>query len=89
LDNRSTFNETLTHIDREEALKDDYPLAGSTYDEYDDAEDEWAGDDSAWTEEPENDESDGKDESSAYLEFLNEEVINIISIFMSIELIYP
>jgi hypothetical protein len=63
-------------VDREEALKDDYPLAGSAYDDDDeDEEAEWAGDDQAWTEEEEvNDEVDGKDESSAYLEFLNEEV---------------
>lgn len=58
---------------REEALKDDYPLDGSTYEEEDD-DDEWGGDDTAWTEEREvDDESDVKDESSAYLEFLNEE----------------
>jgi hypothetical protein len=51
-------------------------LAGSAYDDDDeDEEAEWAGDDSTWTEEEEvNDEVDGKDESSAYLEFLNEEV---------------
>jgi hypothetical protein len=50
-------------------------LAGSAYDDDDeDEEAEWAGDDQAWTEEEEvNDEVDGKDESSAYLEFLNEE----------------
>lgn len=62
-------------VDREEALKDDYPLTGSTYDDDDEEEDdEWAGDDTAWTEENEaEDEVDGKDESSAYLEFLNEE----------------
>jgi hypothetical protein len=51
-------------------------LAGSAYDDdEEDEEAEWAGDDSTWTEEEEvNDEVDGKDESSAYLEFLNEEV---------------
>jgi len=59
---------------REEALKDDYPLAGSAYDDDVDDEEEWAGDDTAWTEDAEvEDEVDGKDESSAYLEFLNEE----------------
>jgi len=48
-------------------------LTGSGYG--DDDDDEWGGDDSAWTEEAEpEDEADGKDESSAYLEFLNEEV---------------
>ena len=51
-------------------------MAGSAYDDDDeDEEAEWPGDDSAWTEEEEaNDEVDGKDESNAYLEFLNEEV---------------
>jgi len=59
-------------IDREEALKDDFPADGSTYD---DDDDEWAGDETAWTEDNEpDDETDGKDESSAYLEFLSEEV---------------
>jgi hypothetical protein len=60
---------------REEALKDDFPLGeGSAYDD-EDEEDEWAGDDTTWTEETEpEDEVDGKDESAAYLEFLNEEV---------------
>ncbi|KAI9743827.1 MAG: hypothetical protein M1818_002561 [Claussenomyces sp. TS43310] len=60
---------------REEALKDDYPLSGSAYDDDDeDDADEWAGDDTAWNEEAEGEEEgEGKDESSAYLEFLNEE----------------
>lgn len=59
--------------DREEALKDDYPLDDGAYDDEDD--DDWAGDDAAWTEEvDEIDENDVKDESTAYLEFLNEEV---------------
>jgi hypothetical protein len=63
--------------DREEALKDDFPLDGSAYDD-DEDEDEWAGDDTTWTEEVEaEDEVDGKDESSAYLEFLTEEVGHI------------
>lgn len=62
------------HSDREEALKDDYPLDGSAYDDDEDEEDPWAGDDNTWTEEAEaEDEVDGRDESSAYLEFLNEE----------------
>jgi hypothetical protein len=61
------------YLDREEALKDDFPLEGSAYDD-DDDDDEWAGDDNAWTEEEEpEEEQDAKDESSAYLEFLNEE----------------
>jgi len=59
---------------REEALKDDYPLDGSAYDDDEDEDDAWAGDDTTWTEEAEaEDEVDGRDESSAYLEFLNEE----------------
>lgn len=64
-----------SYIDREEALKDDYPLDGSAYDDDEDEDDAWAGDDTTWTEEAEpEDEVDGRDESSAYLEFLNEEV---------------
>jgi hypothetical protein len=63
-----------TSPDRDEALKDDYPLEGSTYDD-EDEDDEWAGDDTTWPDEDgADDETDGKDESSAYLEFLNEEV---------------
>lgn len=57
-------------------MKDDYPLDGSAYD--DEEDDDWAGDDSAWTEEDEVDEgNDVKDESTAYLEFLNEEVSSL------------
>jgi importin-7 len=67
-----------SYSDREEALKDDYPLDGSAYDEDEDEEDAWGGDDNAWTEEPEAEEEvDGRDESSAYLEFLNEEVCHL------------
>jgi hypothetical protein len=55
---------------REEALKDDYPL-DDNYD--DDEEEEWGGD-NEWAEEEEGvDEKEGRDESSAYLEFLQEE----------------
>jgi hypothetical protein len=65
--------ELTCQLDREEALKDDYPLDGSTYDDEDD-EEEWAGDDNAWNDEADaEEESDAKDESTAYLEFLNEE----------------
>jgi hypothetical protein len=58
---------------REEALKDDFPLDEGAYSDGED--DEWAGDDNAWAEEGENEELEGdaKDESAAYLEFLNEE----------------
>jgi hypothetical protein len=69
---------SLTHspttLDREEALKDDFQLeAGYGYDE----DEEWNEDESAWTGEEENEDDGGqdvKDESTAYLEFLNEEV---------------
>jgi importin-7 len=65
--------------DREEALKDDFPLEDSAYDD-EDEEDEWAGDDTAWNDETEpDDETDVKDEQSAYLEFLNEEVSKVVS----------
>ena len=62
--------------ERDEILKDDFPLDGSAYD--DDDEEDWAGDDTAWNEENEpEEETDAKDESTAYLEFLNEEANNI------------
>ena len=57
--------------DREEALKEDYTGDGSTFD---DDDDDWAGDDNTWTDDNEREEGDVKDESSAYLEFLDEEV---------------
>jgi importin-7 len=61
--------------ERDEILKDDFPLDGSAYD--DDDEEDWAGDDTAWNEENEpEEETDAKDESTAYLEFLNEEANN-------------
>ncbi|OWP04197.1 hypothetical protein B2J93_678 [Marssonina coronariae] len=70
------FNQDLDNnniSDREEALKDDYPLNGDAYEN--EEEDEWAGDDNAWDDENEggHDEGEAKDESTAYLEFLNEE----------------
>lgn len=64
-------------IDREDALRDDFTLDAG-YDYADD--DEWDERDVAWNEEEEtasagDDESpETKDESAAYLEFLNEEV---------------
>lgn len=67
------------NLDREEALKDDYQHDPDGYDD-EDEDDEWAGDDNAWTEEAEvEDETDGKDESSAYLEFLNEEASKLVA----------
>lgn len=66
-------------LDREEALKDDYQHDPDVYDD-EDEEDEWAGDDNAWAEEAEaEDETDGKDESSAYLDFLNEEASKLVA----------
>jgi hypothetical protein len=73
---------------REEALKDDYPLDDSAYDDEDD-EEEWAGDEAAWNEEVEEEpESDVKDGHSAYLEFLNEEV-NLSFTYQSNKLLTP
>ena len=60
---------------REEALKEDFHLDNS-YD-YDDEDDEWNDDEANWNAEEEGEEeevNDAKDESTAYLEFLNEEV---------------
>ncbi|KAI1328186.1 importin-beta domain-containing protein [Xylariaceae sp. FL0255] len=58
---------------REEALKDDFTFGADSYD-YDD-DDEWAEDDTNWNAEeaPEEEQTDARDESTAYLEFLNEE----------------
>lgn len=53
-------------------MKDDYGLdANYSYDD----EEEWGDDEAAWTAEEEQEEepTDAKDESTAYLEFLNEE----------------
>lgn len=57
--------------DREEALKDDYQFDSGNYG-FDDEEDEWDEDEGAEGLEQENGET--KDESTAYLEFLNDEV---------------
>ncbi|KAI1755788.1 importin-beta domain-containing protein [Xylaria castorea] len=65
---------TLPHAmkNREEALKDDFTFDPSSYDVEDD--EEWGEDDTNWAAEgPEEDQTDGRDESTAYLEFLNEE----------------
>ena len=60
----------LTKIDREEATKeDDFTLA----DDEDEEEEEWEGE-AEWALDGEDAEGDVKDESAAYLEFLNEEV---------------
>ncbi len=62
--------------DREEALKDDFQFDSGTYG-YDESDDEWDDEEANWNG-PEQEEQepagDAKDESTAYLEFLNEEV---------------
>ncbi|KAK4188938.1 nonsense-mediated mRNA decay protein 5 [Podospora australis] len=59
---------------REEALKDDFTFDSANYG-YDDEEEEWDEDGAQWEEGEgvEGDEGEGKDESTAYLDFLNEE----------------
>jgi hypothetical protein len=58
---------------RDDALKDDYTYDAGSYD-YDD-EDEWAEEDTNWQleEKAEEEPQESRDESTAYLEFLNEE----------------
>ncbi|KAI0476420.1 importin-beta domain-containing protein [Xylariaceae sp. FL0804] len=58
---------------REEALKDDFQYDANNYD--DDDDEEWAEDDTNWNagEGPEQESTESRDESTAYLEFLNEE----------------
>ncbi|KAI0012052.1 importin-beta domain-containing protein, partial [Xylariaceae sp. FL0662B] len=65
---------------REDALKEDFTFDANNYD-YDD-EDEWGDDDTNWnTEEgPEEEQTEVRDESTAYLEFLNEEAAKFSSI---------
>jgi hypothetical protein len=61
---------------REAALKDDFTLENTNYG-YDDEDDDWGEDESNWNAEDEaevEEATDVKDESTAYLEFLNEEV---------------
>jgi hypothetical protein len=65
--------------DRDEALRDDFQLDSASYDYGDD--DEWGEDDTTWAteDEPEEEEvSDARDESTAYLEFLHEEVLCLV-----------
>lgn len=72
-------------VDREEALKDDYQYDPASYDYG--ADDDWADEDAAWeTEETQTTGEAGqegeaqkevRDEGSAYLEFLNEEVSSL------------
>jgi importin-7 len=78
------LTELHTHwlIDREEALKDDFPLEDSYSDGDDISEGSWAGGDGTqWTEDdPEENDDNVKDESSAYLDFLNEEASYMTSV---------
>ncbi|KAK1830277.1 armadillo-type protein [Podospora conica] len=68
----STLPAAMKH--REEALRDDYHLDSSYFGDGDEEEDEWNEDD-GWSAEgeQEGDTGDVKDESTAYLEFLNDE----------------
>lgn len=57
-------------------MKDDFSLENPNFD-FDDEDDDWGEDESTWTadDDAEGEEApDVKDESTAYLEFLNEEV---------------
>ncbi|GAW15394.1 hypothetical protein ANO14919_048030 [Xylariales sp. No.14919] len=57
---------------REEALKEDFTFDPNSYDVEDD--EEWGDEDANWAAEgPEEEQNEGRDESTAYLEFLNEE----------------
>jgi hypothetical protein len=69
------LNVTNTVEDREEALKDDYQFDSGTYG-YDESDDEWDDEEANWNggENEEEPTAEAKDESTAYLEFLNEEV---------------
>ena len=59
-------------VDREEATKED-DLVGETFEEEEEEEEEWEAD-TEWNIDGDDVEDDVKDESTAYLEFLNEEV---------------
>jgi hypothetical protein len=56
-------------------LKDDFQFDSGTYG-YDESEEEWNDEEANWNEAETEEEptGDAKDESTAYLEFLNEEV---------------
>ncbi len=72
-----TYRKSNNIPDREEATKDgDFTL--NEDDDEDDEQEEWEGD-VAWTNDADEVEGDVKDESAAYLEFLNEEVSNHVS----------
>lgn len=64
---------------REAALKDDFNFESTSYG-YDDEDDDWGEDEASWNAEDETEGGSGadvKDESTAYLEFLNEEVSSL------------
>lgn len=70
---------TNTIEDREEALKDDFQFESGTYG-YEESDDEWDDEEANWNggeNEEEPAAAENKDESTAYLEFLNEEVSRI------------
>ena len=64
------------------ALKDDFQLDAGAYGYEDEDEDDWGEDEASWTADDDGEEetTDAKDESTAYLEFLNEEVSSPISL---------
>lgn len=67
---------TDAHLDREEALKEDYQYDPASYDYG--ADDEWADEDASWeAEDTAGAESEAQNDGSTYLEFLNEEVSGI------------
>ena len=76
---RQVYELNLTNNvqDREEALKDDFQFESGTYG-YDESDDEWDDEEANWNggenEQEQQPTAEGKDESTAYLEFLNEEV---------------
>lgn len=72
--------------DRDDALRDDFRLESGSYGYGED--EEWAEDDTNWTAEddPEEEEAaDARDESTAYLEFLNEEVCSNTAVLGAME----
>jgi len=83
----------LTIADREEALRDDYHLESSYFADGDEEEDEWNEDEGLNAEgEQGGDTGDVKDESTAYLEFLNDEVRRPCSgfdTFRGVDAAYP
>lgn len=75
----------LLSIDREEATKED-DFVEETFEDEEEEEEEWEAD-TEWNVDGEDAEGDVKDESTAYLEFLNEEVGHQCSTNESVDLI--